>query len=136
MAGYHAAVALHPGTSYGVAVLLGGHYPDAAKLAYDAFDIFQPAIDRALAELSTALYAGKWASSDGESSAAVVLHKGTLYVEHLVLNGTDAMAVFDSPGRVALRSSHRRDEFRWVPYFLFPSFYCVRYRDIVCGICP
>ena len=49
MAGYHAALAIHPGTGYGVVVLLTGHYPDAAKLAYDAFEIFQPAIDAALA---------------------------------------------------------------------------------------
>jgi hypothetical protein len=58
MAGYHATLAIHPGPSYGVVVLLGGNYFDAAKLAYDAFEIFQPAIDNVLAEVSTALYAG------------------------------------------------------------------------------
>ncbi|KAJ7781723.1 beta-lactamase/transpeptidase-like protein [Mycena maculata] len=111
MAGYHAALAIHPGTSYGVAVLLGGHYPDAAKIAYDVFELFQPAIDHSLADLANSMYAGKWTSSDGKSSATVSVDKGTLYVEHLDVNGTDILSMFNSPHRVALRWTHH-DKFR------------------------
>ena len=112
MAGYHSALGIHPTSSYGIIVLLGGHYPDATKLAYDALDILQPAFDKAHVELATSLYGGKWASGDGNSSASVVVEKGTLFVDKLVLNGSDVLAMFHAPGRLALRSSERRDEFR------------------------
>jgi hypothetical protein len=117
MAGYHAALAIHPGTSYGVAVLLGGHYPDAAKIAYDIFELFQPAMDRSLAELAKSMYAGKWASPDGQSSATVLVHKGSLYIENMNINGTDILPMFHSPDRVALRSTHH-DKFRCVQLLL------------------
>lgn len=116
MAGYHAALAIHPGTGYGVVVLMAGHYPDAAKLAYDAFDIFQPAIDQALADLVNQLYVGEWRNVDkaaeAKSNARIVIDKGTLYIETLTLLGVDALKNFGAPGRLALRSSGRRDEFR------------------------
>jgi len=112
MAGYHAAVGLHPGTSYGVVVLLGGHYPDAAKLAYDAFEIFQPAIDSSLAQLSTALYVGTWEAKNENSTAKISIEAGTLYAEKLLLQGVDILANFYAAGRLALRSTERRDEFR------------------------
>ncbi|KAJ7285643.1 beta-lactamase/transpeptidase-like protein [Mycena rebaudengoi] len=104
MAGYHSALAIHPGSSYGVAVLLGGHYPDAAKIAYDVFEIFQPAMDKALAELATSRYGGKWSSSDKKSSATISVEKGTLYISELVIGGTDnILDKFHSPNRVPLR---------------------------------
>ncbi|KAI0319435.1 beta-lactamase/transpeptidase-like protein [Amylostereum chailletii] len=115
MAGYHSALAIHPGSSYGITVLMGGHYPDAAKLAYDAFKIFQPAIDSALAEMATELYAGHWSASDAQgkpSSARIIVEKGTLYIESLELLGVDVLKMFGAQGRLALRSSMRRDEFR------------------------
>lgn len=114
MAGYHSALAIHPGTGYGVVVLLGGKYFDAAKLAYDTFEIFQPAIDGVLTEMSTQLYAGSWTGDDGNSSASIVVDKGTLYVERLISNGTDVLGMFHASDRVPLRSSQRRDEFRSV----------------------
>ncbi len=118
MAGHHAALAIHPGTGYGVVVLMAGHYPDAAKLAYDAFEIMQPAIDKALADMAAELYVGQWRDEDPEakanSSALVAISKGTLYIEKLVLEGVDALKNFGAPGRLALRSSRRRDEFRSV----------------------
>jgi hypothetical protein len=120
MAGYHTALAIHPGTSYGVAVLLGGHYPDAAKIAYDIFELFQPVMDQSLAELAKSMYAGKWASPDGKSSATVLVDKGTLYIENLNINGTDILAMFHSPNRVALRSTHY-DKFRCVRLPFNPS---------------
>ncbi|EED80978.1 predicted protein [Postia placenta Mad-698-R] len=112
MAGYHAAIAIHPGASYGVVVLLGGHYPDAARLAYDAFELFQPAMDEVLAEYSQDLYAGFWSSEDGLSNATIAVEKGTLYMERMFLNDTDILPKFYAPGRLPLRSSERRDEFR------------------------
>lgn len=117
MAGYHAALAIHPGTSYGVAVLLGGHYPDAAKIAYNIFELFQPAMDQSLAELAKSMYAGKWVSLDGQSSATVLVHKGTVYIENININGTDVLPMFHSPNRVALRSTHH-DKFRCVRLLL------------------
>lgn len=127
MAGYHSALAIHPGTSYGIIVLMAGHYPDAAKLAYDAFALMQPAIDNALADMATTLYAGSWhAYSDNHSkpsSARVIVEKGTLYMESYTLLGVDALSRFGAQGRLALRPSGRRDEFRCVMLTLrmFPS---------------
>ena len=127
MAGYHSAVAIHPGTGYGVVVLLGGHYPDGAKLAYDAFELFQPAIDRALADLSIELYVGKWAGADPsaekKSSARITIDKGTLYIGELTLQGTNALEKFGAPQvqRLALRSSMRRDELRCVRMIRSPA---------------
>ncbi|TFK49170.1 beta-lactamase/transpeptidase-like protein [Heliocybe sulcata] len=112
MAGYHSAMAFHPGTNYGIVVLMAARYPDAAKLAYDAFEMMQPGVDRALSDMAAALYAGTWSSQDGESAAVVSVRKGTLYAESFVLNGTDALATLHVSGRVPLRSSGRRDEFR------------------------
>lgn len=112
MAGYHAALAIHPGTSYGIVVLLAGHYPDAAKLAYDAFEIFQPAIDGALAAVSSELYGGKWVSEETNSTATVVVERGVVWVKTLILQGVNVLQVFGSPSGLALRSSGRRDEFR------------------------
>ena len=127
MAGYHSAVAIHPGTGYGVVVLLGGHYPDAAKLAYNTFELFQPAIDRALADLSTKLYVGKWVdvdpSAEKKSSARITIDKGTLYIEELTLQGTNALEKFGAlqGQRLALRSSMRRDELRYVCMIRSPA---------------
>lgn len=102
MLGYHAALAIHPGSSYGVVVLLGGHYPDAAKLAYDAFEVFQPAIDKVLTEASIDIFAGKW-GRDGNNSASIQISKGTLYIDSLVINDTDILPMFGVRSRVALR---------------------------------
>ena len=114
MAGYHGALAIHPGSSYGVIVLSSGHYPDAAKLAYDIFEIMQPGFDAALAEFARQQYAGNWVSEDGKSKAAIAIRKGTLYVDELVLDGSNILEKFHSPGPMALRSSERTDEFRCV----------------------
>ncbi len=117
MAGYHSAIAIHPGTGYGIVVLLGGRYPDAAKLAYDTFNILQPTIDNALAQEAISLYAGRWTAVDGDDGktfATVVVEKGTLYVEQMNLFGVDVLERFGAPGRLALRNSMRKDEFRYV----------------------
>lgn len=119
MVGYHAALAIHPGTGYGVIVLMAGHYPDAAKLAYDTFELFQPAIDRSLADLAEERYAGTWRDVSPQpemssSSARIVVERGTLYIEEYVLLGIDVLKKFGAPGPLALRSSMRHDEFRCV----------------------
>ncbi|KAI8970736.1 beta-lactamase/transpeptidase-like protein [Trametes punicea] len=118
MAGYHSALAVHPGSSYGIVLLMAGRYPDAAALTYEAFSLVQPAIDAALADMATELYVGEWrdetspAEAEPSSSARVVIEKGTLYVERLNLVGEDALQKFGAQGRLALRPSGRRDEFR------------------------
>ncbi|KAI0324709.1 beta-lactamase/transpeptidase-like protein [Cubamyces sp. BRFM 1775] len=111
MAGYHSALAIHPGTSYAIVLLMAGHYPDAAQLTYDAFALMQPAIDRVLSDMAIGLYAGEWRDKHN-SSARVVVDKGTLYVERYMLEGVDALQKFGAQGRLALRPSGRRDEFR------------------------
>ncbi|KAJ7108460.1 beta-lactamase/transpeptidase-like protein [Mycena crocata] len=119
MAGYHAALAIHPGTSYGVVILLGGHFPDAAALAYSAFEIFQPGIDQALADAAVARYAGAWTNEGRNSTASITISQGTLYIDHLVVDSVDLLAKFGPSGRVALRWM-QRDEFRLdvgLPYY-------------------
>ncbi|TCD61213.1 hypothetical protein EIP91_008782 [Steccherinum ochraceum] len=109
---YHSTLAIHPGTGYGISILMASRHPDASSLVYEAFKTFQPAIDSALAEMSRALYAGKWMSEDGQSLARIVVEKGTLWLEQLQPQGVDALKLFGSSGRLALRYSGRRDEFR------------------------
>ncbi|KAH9850838.1 beta-lactamase/transpeptidase-like protein, partial [Lenzites betulinus] len=112
--GYHTAIAVHPGTSYGVVVLMAGEYPDTAKLVYDTFEIFQPAIDRALADAVQERCVGAWVdkTANTTTSARFSVDRGTLYVDALVLLGVDALKSFGAQGRVALRPTGRVDEFR------------------------
>ncbi|KAI0663850.1 beta-lactamase/transpeptidase-like protein [Cubamyces menziesii] len=112
--GYHSAIAIHPGTSYGIVVLMAGEYPDTAKLVYDAFELLQPEIDEALADAATALYAGNWVddTADAETVAQIAVDRGTLYIDRFVLQGADALNTLGTDGRVALRSTGWRDELR------------------------
>ncbi|TFY61928.1 hypothetical protein EVJ58_g4192 [Rhodofomes roseus] len=121
---YHSAIAIHPGTSYGVVVFMAGAYMDAAAITYHIFEIMQPYIDSALAELATAMYVGRWTSPDGMSAATITIDRGTLFAEEFVLNGTNAMDTFNAFNgppevvqgkrgkRFALRPTGRRDELR------------------------
>ena len=34
--GYHSAIAIHPGTSYGIVALMSSVYPDTGQIVYDA----------------------------------------------------------------------------------------------------
>lgn len=122
---YHTAIALHPGTSYGVVMFMAGAYMDAAAIVYHIFEIMQPYIDRALAELATTVYVGRWKSTDGNSVATITLERGVLFVEELTLDGTNAMDTFNAfngppevvqgkrKRRFALRPTGRRDELRY-----------------------
>ncbi|KAJ7655652.1 beta-lactamase/transpeptidase-like protein [Mycena polygramma] len=112
MKSYHAALAIHPGTSYGVVVLLGGHFNDAAALAYRAFEIFQPAMDQALAEVAVARYAGDWLNKERNSSASIAVSRGTLYIDCFVADGVDILEQFHPSSRVALRWMQQHEEFR------------------------
>lgn len=114
----HCAIAVHPGTSYGVVVLMAGPYPDTAKLVYDTFALLQPAIDRALVDAVDALYVGSWtaetANVSAPTSARIAIERGTLYMEALVLLGADALKAFGAESRLAMRATGFRDEFRYV----------------------
>ncbi|KAL1941009.1 hypothetical protein VTO73DRAFT_7645 [Trametes versicolor] len=114
MAGYHTAIAVHPGTSYGVVVLMGGRYPDAAKLAYDTFELFQPAIDQALADAVEESYVGSWVdeTASAPTSARISIDRGTLYMEEFSLLGVDALKSFGAQGRLALRPTGWSEELR------------------------
>ena len=104
---------------------MAGAYMDAAAIVYHIFEIMQPYIDRTLAELATAMYVGRWKSVDGNSVATVTIERGTLFVEELVLNGTNAMDTFNAfngppevvqgkrKNKFALRPTGRRDELRY-----------------------
>lgn len=115
--GFDTALAIHPGTSYGISVLLAGPYADLVGLVYDAFEIMQPGIDKALSDLAQELYAGHWVDTEPlrngtqRSSAHVAVDKGTLYVDEFTLLGVNALEKLEAKGRVALRPT-RRDEFR------------------------
>lgn len=130
MAGYHSALAFHPGSSYGVIVLLtSGRFFDATKIMYDVFERVQPAMDRALAQRSEALYAGTWiaesgsVSGEGEgegegmrSEARIEVRSGTLWADKMVLNGSDILSLFGAGaqgGKMPLRLTGRSDEFRY-----------------------
>jgi hypothetical protein len=133
--GTHAAVALHPGSGYGVVALLSGGYGDAAALAYLAFDSFQPAFDALAVGLAEELYAGAWASpSSGttarpqqrplgmgavsnNSMAHISVRDGTLWMDRLVLDGDEVLErLFAAPpGQgLSLQSTGRPDELRCV----------------------
>ena len=112
--GFHTALAIHPGTSYGISVLAAGSYADPVGMVYDAFEIMQPGIDRALSDLAQEVYAGCWVDAGPtaeRSSARISVHKGTLYIDEFTLLGVDALEKLGAKGRVALRPT-RRDEFR------------------------
>ncbi|KAJ7725646.1 beta-lactamase/transpeptidase-like protein [Mycena maculata] len=111
MVGYHAALAIHPWMSYGVVVLLAGHFPDSAALAYSTFEIFQPAIDQALADASETRYAGDWVNEDRNSSVSIAVSGGTLYVDRFIVDDVDILAKFGPSVRVALRWM-QNEEFR------------------------
>ncbi|KAH9940097.1 beta-lactamase/transpeptidase-like protein [Epithele typhae] len=113
MAGYHAALAVHPSAGYGVVVLLAGRFPDAARIAYDVFERVEPAADAARADAARALFAGTWREGENATSEVrIEVWRGTLYVERMMLEGVDALKQFGAAGPLALRSSGRRDEFR------------------------
>ena len=50
------------------------------------------------------------------SDTHITIERGTLYMEHSTLQGVDVLKGFGAPGRLALRSSIRRDDFRYVYY--------------------
>ena len=59
------------------------------------------------------------------SGARIVVERGTLYIESLELRGVDVLRKFGAPGRLALRSSMRRDELRCASrlfLLLFPAY--------------
>ncbi|THH27146.1 hypothetical protein EUX98_g7049 [Antrodiella citrinella] len=114
MAGHHAALAIHPGTSIGMIVLLAGHFPDAAQIAYFIFSVLQPAIDNLFTVTATQLYSGTFTDPASNSTAMVSVKRGTLWLDRYVLDGTDVLGLFGvkQGGRMALRSSGRKDEFR------------------------
>ncbi|TCD62579.1 hypothetical protein EIP91_006729 [Steccherinum ochraceum] len=129
MAGHHAALAFHPGSGYAVIVLLAGHYPDAAKVAYEIIRVFQPSIDIVAAETASELYAGTYTSTHnsqadatGENQvqveqatkAVVSVRKGTLYLDTYLLAGIDVLQLFGAPPHkpLPLRPSGRAGEFR------------------------
>ncbi|KZV96432.1 beta-lactamase/transpeptidase-like protein [Exidia glandulosa HHB12029] len=108
----HAAVGVHPGSGYGVVVLMSGTYSDAAALAYAAYDAFQPAFDAALEERAARLYSGVWQSQNGTSHAHINVHGGTLWLDSYVLNGAEVNLRLFGSKTLPLRSTGRHDELR------------------------
>jgi hypothetical protein len=147
---HHTAFAVKPGSGYGVLILQSGIGAVApAAMAYKAFDIFQPAFDRALAQRAEELYAGSWRSishwdtdhiDQGKqhpmdpytgSEARVVIRRGTIYIESLLLLGQEVLqhlwgAKTGNGHGVPLQSTGRPDEFRCV---LSPLLSNMRFDD-------
>ncbi|KAH9941734.1 beta-lactamase/transpeptidase-like protein [Epithele typhae] len=109
VASYHTAFTVNPTSGYGIVVMIGGSFSDSGELAYDAYEILQPAMDAALAEATADLYAGLWyapsTNADLKDSYAII------NMEEWNLYGEDALSKFGVQGPVVLRET-RREEFR------------------------
>lgn len=109
--------------SYGVIVLMTGNFQDAGWLAAQTIQLYQPVFDRIIARATTHLYAGHWESEDKKSKAVTYVHKGSVWLRKLVLDGEDMFKVLARYSRVpqigkthyGLWSTGRKDEFRFVP---------------------
>lgn len=114
MAEHHAVLAVEPSTSIGVIVLLAGPFPDVAQIAYTVFSTFQPTIDNLLELTASQLYAGTFRDPASSSTAVVSIRRGTLWLDKYEVKGTDVLGLFGvkQGGRMALRSSGRKHEFR------------------------
>ena len=113
--GYHAALSVRPGLSYGVIVLATSRARDfdVAKLVYDIYDVIQPMFDVQLALAATRLYSRHWKSADGKATAHVQVRFGTLWLEKLEVSGVNILHSFGvKDGHVSLRPTGWPDEFR------------------------
>ncbi|EPQ61275.1 beta-lactamase/transpeptidase-like protein [Gloeophyllum trabeum ATCC 11539] len=119
LGGYHTAFSLNPTNGFAVIVLMTGEYLDSQAPTLDAVDVLQPAIDHYIAETVARMYSGRWRAESKDEAAAsdviISIHKGSLWAERIILNGTDVLGMIYGQGKtrkVGLFSTGRVDEFR------------------------
>lgn len=92
LAGFHTSFAVDRMTGYGVVVLMTGQYADATGIAaMAAEEYFHPVFKASLAEANEKAYAGSYGL--GDHKVVVVMNQEALWVETLVVNGTDFLQV-------------------------------------------
>ncbi|KAJ7174631.1 beta-lactamase/transpeptidase-like protein [Mycena filopes] len=137
--------ALHPGASFGIALLMTGLAAPADDLVLSMFRLLQPVLDRRLAEQVARLYAGRWidtSASDSDhsqstrdhSEVAISVAQGSLWISTLRLKGSDVLRLVqnlpqDPNGgaeaeRITMWSTGKLHEFRMV--FAVASTSCMR----------
>lgn len=97
-----------------------GPYPDSQDFTMRAVRQFQPVFDELLEVSSKDFYAGRWTAGHqqdgGPSEAIVKVERGTIFVERLILNGTDTLNLLQgSPPKTkpaSLWNTGRNDEFK------------------------
>lgn len=115
--------------SYGVALLMTGTSEIAGDIALNIFKHIQPTLDFILAQQVSDLYSGKWVSGDGNSTMTIVVSGGSLWIDSLVLNGTDVLRMTQGlnpddgkePMPITMWSTGRTHEFRYMRSAIFHS---------------
>ncbi|KZT52571.1 beta-lactamase/transpeptidase-like protein [Calocera cornea HHB12733] len=126
LASYHAAFAMNPESGYGIVLLSTGAPSQAQSILRSGIAAFQPALDKLRAERAQRLFGGPWelpaARGRGPSDARVVWRQGALWLDRLVLNGTDTLALLagrrGAKGRLWWMGG---EDFRYAPLPLLSS---------------
>jgi hypothetical protein len=121
LAGFHTSFAVDRMTGYGVVVLMTGQYADATGIAaMAAEEYFHPVFKASLAEASKTTYTGSYELDDHK--VVVVMNREALWVETLVVNGTDFLQTIADDYEVepvALWPTSGDAEFRYAVSFCF-----------------
>lgn len=108
--------------SYGVALLMTGTLETVGDIALNIFKHIQPTLDLILAQQVSDLYSGIWVSGDGNSTATIEVSGGSLWINSLVLEGTDVLHMTQGLNRddgkepmpITMWSTGRTHEFRYI----------------------
>lgn len=114
---YHSNFVMDPSSAYGAIVLMTGRYHDAAYIATQIIQAFQAAFDPKVTGIASGRFGGFWVSEDEMSTAVTYMENGSLWINQLILNGTDVFEVLEGPRypshrRYGLWTTGRDDEFR------------------------
>ena len=117
--GHYSGFAFNPASGLGTIVLMTGTYRDTESTVIENFKHFQPAFDVLQVKAAIDTYAGHWRSKDGESEALISVVDGSLWLDKYSLKGNDLLAILrdDTPEKIALASTGRKHEFRYVVHF-------------------
>ncbi|KZT23563.1 beta-lactamase/transpeptidase-like protein [Neolentinus lepideus HHB14362 ss-1] len=112
---YHCEFTVNPASGYGVIVLMTGQYLNAQNPTFQILDTFQPAFDVLAERAAVQLYTGSWSGTTNGtlSQIDISLRNGSLWVDVMILSGTDVLKLLlENPESVALWSTGRVDQFR------------------------
>ncbi|EJU00504.1 beta-lactamase/transpeptidase-like protein [Dacryopinax primogenitus] len=91
----HAAIAINAEAGFGVALLTTSPQSQTAPIIEDAIKAFQPAFDRLRQERAMTMFGGAWelppSRTRNASEARISFKQGSLWLDRLILNGTDAL---------------------------------------------